>query len=506
MRISGWMLGIATILFMGLTAVCAILTFGLTRQAVIDFNILSDSPGDMLGYVLGVSDPFATPTSNPLITPTAVVIHVATQPSATPLPGTTFTPEPTGDATTVLPTITPIDASEVDETAVLGPRRMNILLLGIDQRSATDDPGPFRTDTMMLISIDPVQRTVGIISIPRDLWVTIPGFQPNRINTANLLGDNAAYPGGGGPALAAATVTANLGIEVHRYLMVNFEAFDSIVNILAPEGVEICVEQYIFDDHYPDALYGTITVEFQVGCQIMNGERLLQFARTRATQGSDFDRARRQQQVMTAMREHVLQLGNIPNLIAQVPTLFNEMSSNIRTNLTPAEIIALGRLMTQIDSADIHTGVISNLYVTLGTDPTTGAQVLIPNQTRIADLIQQTFYPDSIPTEAELRARAEGENATIVVYNNTDIQGLASDTALWLNSRGIITDGISTIPNAPNRPTYIRDYTGNRWTARYLATVLGISFDRIEPGADGLTTADIMIVVGTDILPLIGGD
>src|SRR5690606_10616311 len=141
-----------------------------------------------------------TPTNTPTPLP----------PTATPRPGDT--PAPTSAA----PTATPDPLAEYTWD---DPRQINILLLGIDQRRG--ETGSFNTDTMIVLSINPVRKTVGMLSIPRDLWVQIPGYQPNRINTANRLGDAGGYPGGGA-ALAARTVTENLGIQVDKYVLINF--------------------------------------------------------------------------------------------------------------------------------------------------------------------------------------------------------------------------------------------------------------------------------------------
>ncbi len=507
MRIPGWLIGIGVIVFIMLTGVCALATFGLTRQAVIDMQkgpgILFESPGDALSVLLGYEDPFAasaTPTYDPYLALTPVVVPTIALPTATPMPGVTYTPAPTAVMVEPPPTISQV----VDNDTLPDPRRITILLLGIDQRSATDDPGPFRTDTMIVVSIDPVRKSVGMISIPRDLWVTIPGYEPNRVNSANLLGDGDAYPGGG-PALAAVTVSHNLGVHVDNYILVNFDAFVAVVETLTPDGLEVCVEEYIDDPDYPDALYGTLHVTFQPGCQIMDSEQLLQYARTRATSGGDFDRARRQQQVLTTMREHVLSVGGITTFITQAPRLWEELAGSFRTDLTLEEIIALGRLMGEIDSEDVHSGVISNLYINLGTTAT-GDQVLIPRTESISFLIQQTFFPHEVPGIAELRELAEGEAASIVVFNNTDTQGLATQTSEWLVSQGVRVAAVDNVPNAPNLPTYIQDYTGNPWTARYLAALLGLTPDRIQPGADGLTAEDVMVVVGPDIVSLMEGE
>ncbi|MFN2269649.1 MAG: LCP family protein, partial [Anaerolineae bacterium] len=109
-----------------------------------------------------------------------------------------------------------------------GTDRLNILVMGIDQRE--HEEGPWRTDTMLVLTIDPVTLSAGVLSIPRDLWVPIADYgEQARINQAHFLGEVYDYPGGG-PALAAKTVQYNLGIHIHHYARVNFTAFEQVID------------------------------------------------------------------------------------------------------------------------------------------------------------------------------------------------------------------------------------------------------------------------------------
>jgi LCP family protein required for cell wall assembly len=471
------MLVLVALLLVVATAVCAVGSYGFARQIAVD---LADS-----GVAVAGAGFDAFLESQPTVTPTTAPPTDTPRPGETPLPPTpTATLGPT-------PTLDPLAGYQWDD-----PRRLNVLVMGIDQR--TGEEGAFRTDTMIVVSIDPVRKTVGMLSVPRDLWVDIPGYQPNRVNTANYLGDSSGYPGGG-PALAARTITDNLGIKIDRYLRVNFDVFTQVVNLVAPNGVEVCPTEAIDDDHYPDAGYGTITVHFDPGCQRLEAERLLQYARTRATEGSDFDRAQRQQEVIKALRDAVLNAGGIVNFIGQIPALWDSLSGAYVTDLTLEEIIALGALASEIPRENIQSGVINNLYVDLASTAS-GEQVLVPRYDAIRSLMDDVFNPRVNVTLSELRERAAAENAEIVVYNNTDIPGLAGQTRDWLNGQGLsITSQPGNVPEPGNTPTVIRDYTGRLWTARYLAALLGLPADRIQPGNDGLTSADVMIVAGSDM-------
>jgi LCP family protein required for cell wall assembly len=482
MRIPAWLFVVGIVVFVGATGLLAVAAFSVARQVAIDAPLIFET-GPSFEEILQA------------------------QPSATQIPQMTATLAPTtAPGETAAPTIPSQPTGTLDPSAAIAdwpPGKFNILLLGIDQRSALNEDGPFRTDTMMVVSVDSIRKTAGILSIPRDLWVAIPGFQSGRINTANSLGDANGYPGGG-PALAAATVRGTLGIPIEKYILINFDVFTTLVTTIAPNGTEICIPQAIDDDHYPDAGNGTIQVHFDAGCQSLDSERLLQYARTRATERSDFDRANRQQEVLRALRDQVLNVGGITSFIGQAPVLWDQLTGNLKTNLTLDEILSLGKLVQEIPQENFHFGVIDNLYVDLATT-SSNEQVLVPKLNAIRLLIQQVFNPQDDLSLSELRTKAEAEQATIVVFNNTDVTGLANQTRDWLAGKGVTITNVGNTPSPTNADTVIHVYTGKMWTARYLAALMGISSDQIEPGADGLTNEDIAVITGKDIQPILSG-
>ena len=154
--------------------------------------------------------------------------------------------------------------------------RITALVLGIDERAQEDDF--WRTDTMILATLDPVTMRVGVLSIPRDLWVHIPGYTENRINTAHMLGDAYEHPGGG-PALAVETVEYNLGVEIDYYVRFNFQAFVELVDRIG--GIDVDVPEDIDDPEYPDYNYGFDPLFIEAGLHHFYGEEALKYARTR---------------------------------------------------------------------------------------------------------------------------------------------------------------------------------------------------------------------------------
>jgi LCP family protein required for cell wall assembly len=453
MRIPGWLFVIGIILFVGLTGLLSVLAFSVARQIAID-------SANIIGQPLSIEQLVAAQ-------PTATSIPATATPAPTTAPGETAAP--TAQATATL--------DPAAQYVWTDPRRINILLLGIDQRTALNETGPFRTDTMMLVSVNPVAKTAGVLSIPRDLWVNIPGYQPGRINTANALGDANGYPGGG-PALAAETVRQTLGMPVDKYILINFDVFLSVVNTVSPDGTEICVREVIDDPHYPDAGFGTIHVHFDPGCQILDAEQLLQYARTRATQGSDFDRAARQQEVLRALRDKVLSVGGIAAFIGQAPALWEDLADSVKTNLTLDEILKLGSLLGEIPKDGIQFGVINNLYVDLAST-SSGDQVLVPKLNAMRLLIEQVFNPPRSLSLSELRSRAEAENASIVVFNNTDVAGVGG-----ANPRLAGGQGCEHRPGGQRPHTQQHQHADSRLHGQNLDGALSGESDGYLPGSD----------------------
>lgn len=285
-----------------------------------------------------------------------------------------------------LPSLTPRQDDSNSEAVWSGKDRVNVLLLGVDTRP--DERGqPTRSDTIMIASIDPVHKTGALVSVPRDLWVPIPidSSRPieDKITAAHFYGDYFNYPGGG-PALAKRTIEYNLGVRIHYYAKIDFDGFEQVVDTLG--GISVCVERPLIDNEYPTRDYGYMQVYIPAGLQHLDGERALQYARSRH-QDSDFGRVRRQQQVLMAIRDKALRLDILPKL----PQLMQQFSDSIETDLSPLEIIQLANLAMQIDRSSIKNVVLDGDAVesfwTSG-----GAAALMPVRSEIQKIISETLY------------------------------------------------------------------------------------------------------------------
>jgi LCP family protein required for cell wall assembly len=262
--------------------------------------------------------------------------------------------------------------------------RTNVLLLGIDRRGGTG--WTYRTDTIVVVTADPVHRTAGMLSIPRDLQLTIPTVGDDRINTANVYGYLRNYPGGG-PALLEATIQTNFGIPIDRYVMVDFTTFTAIVDALG--GIDVDVPKALTDTKYPDPKpgdpYAYKTVHFDPGLQHMNGKRALVYARSRMST-SDFDRAMRQQLILIAIRHKALSLAGIPRW----PALAAILTSGLKTDMSPGDMIALGFLAVEIGPSNLEQVVLQHPLVS-SYRRADGAAVQLPNWDLINPVIDELF-------------------------------------------------------------------------------------------------------------------
>lgn len=209
------------------------------------------------------------------------------------------------------------------------PSIENILLLGIDN----DGSDRSRTDTMMVLSWDKSDGKMRILSLMRDIYAEIPGYQSYKLNTAYYLG---------GIQTAKDTVSGMFGIPIHHYAMIDFDNFESIIDLGFPKGVEINVEKEMSEQ---------IGVTLTPGVQKLNGQELLGYARFRADAEGDFGRVRRQQEVLTAIKEEAVQAGTLLRL----PKVLGALSNYIETDLSEkdAMIRMLPALITK--GVDVET-------------------------------------------------------------------------------------------------------------------------------------------------------
>jgi LCP family protein required for cell wall assembly len=273
-------------------------------------------------------------TATPAEQPIAVTPTVVAQPTDTPAPGA---PSPTPRP--VPPMATPYPAWD-------GTRPVHILLLGVDRRVGEVDPP--RSDTMIIVRIDPVAKRVDMVSIPRDLLVEIPGYYATKVNAAYPFGELDPSIPGGGPTLAAQTVEYNFGIPIDYFAEVDIAGMERVIDILG--GIIIDVPGIIKDDQYPTDDYGFTRIYFTPGLQWMDGVTAVRYSRTRHDDG-DFARQDRQHEVLRAMRQRADQTG----IITRLPQLIDEVGDSVRTDLSIAQVLSLARLGQDIGEGQVYS-------------------------------------------------------------------------------------------------------------------------------------------------------
>jgi LCP family protein required for cell wall assembly len=381
-----------------------------------------------------------------------------------------------------------------------GKERINILVLGIDQRAGEE--GAFRTDTMLVLTLDPVSKTGGVLSIPRDLWVPIPGYGVERINAAHVFGQRDDYPGGG-PALATKTVESNLGIPIHYYARIDFKAFVELVDRIG--GIDIYVEEEIDDPTYPSHdpadPYGYDPLYIEPGQHHFDGEMALKYARTRSTAGSDFDRADRQQKVLKAIFKKVTRLDMLPTLVTQAPQMWHTLQDSVDTNLKLDQIIALARLASEVDLDDVRFGAIDEGY-TIPYVTEDGAEVLILLRDKTRELRDELFTGESAADEEpDGGTLLEEEEATIEVLNGTLKTGLAADVTERLRQENLNVIRTGNAERQDIEESLVIAHTSKPNTTQFIADALNLPQSAVVQGSDPAADVDISVILGADYRP-----
>jgi LCP family protein required for cell wall assembly len=231
------------------------------------------------------------------------------------------------------------------------PPVQRILLLGSDERGESSG-GVWLTDAIMVVTLDSENMRIGMLGIPRDLWVSPPTLWEMRINQVDYLGDQHGYPGGG-TALLADTLKETLGLEIDHYLRIRQEGFVQAIDAIGGVTIELdCpLQEFAPADQGSDQPYKELYLD--AGPQQLDGQTALKFVTYRYRFG-DWGRAKRQQALLLALREQALRL----NIVPQIPRLWQIAKESIDSDLTLVDWLRLARFALQIDPEAIHGRVI----------------------------------------------------------------------------------------------------------------------------------------------------
>lgn len=385
-----------------------------------------------------------------------------------------------------------------------GSSRVTILIMGLDYDDTEARKTP-RTDSMMLFSMDPQTNTAGIMSINRDLWVNIPGFDYGKINTAYFLGESYQLPGLGA-GLAVETVEDFLGVPINYYARVDFDAFVKLIDEIGGLDIDVpyktkisIIGGYTITDE-KGRTYTREEMTLKRGLQHMDGKTALAYARSRHTAGGDYDRAARQQQVVDAIRGRVLALNMLPTLIAKAPKLYSDLSQGVHTNLTLSQIIQLALYAGKIPSQNIKHGLITedSAYITMSAD---GQSILVPIMEKIRAVRDETFATSgplgtSLVSSDPLELM-KAESARVSIRNGSSVEGLALLSAQYFQQQGV--NVIEQGAGDNYGYSYIIDITGKPYTLQYFSRLLNLTPAQILSAPyDPNSSVDVIVVLGND--------
>lgn len=378
--------------------------------------------------------------------------------------------------------------------------RINILVMG---EGGEGHDGPHLTDTMLFVTFKPSTSEVGILSLPRDLWIPLPEGGSNKINAINAYAEQ-AQPRSGGET-ASKVISRLLDQPIDYYVRVDFSAYKTLVDDVG--GITVNVDQAFTDYAYPtdDELYKTVS--FQKGWQTMNGDTALEYVRSRHGnngEGSDFARSRRQQKVMLALKDKLVSFDTLLNP-SRVASVLETLQSHVVTNMELWEIVALAKDLRHVDQSTLVHRVLDDnpegpLYATTVTVSNGDAYVLLPRKgdwsdiQRIADRILQTKSDGSSSKTAAKPLRVE-------VQNGTPQAGLAKKTQDLLAKVGYDVVRIGNAKETSGHPrTTVYDLTNGAHPEELqtIRNMLGADVALTLPGylSSGLTPSNIALSNG----------
>jgi LCP family protein required for cell wall assembly len=382
--------------------------------------------------------------------------------------------------------------------------RINILLMGM---GGINHPGGMLTDSIMVLSIKPSTKQMALISVPRDLYVSIKGTGDAKINSAlsleynrylakecgkkpeNFCKSKAVLSGAN---FEAETVGTVLDIPINYYILADFSAFEKLIDQLG--GVDVYVDRAISDPLFPDAqMKGYSPFKISVGQQHLDGATALKYARSRETT-SDFDRAARQQKVFQAVKDKALQSGVLANP-KKIMDIVGTLGESVRTNLSPAELKELAITLKEVPKDSVNTKVFTNSVGGELEDFNNGVYYLKPkggSYAKIQAIVENIF-------NSEYQSR---ETATVAIYYNA--KGYTAANNLSKDLRDKYSYEIFSIAQSKTAitATTVTDYSGGNKpkTIKFLSELLKSATETKTRGKG--TTPDITISLGPDYIPV----
>ncbi|MBI2723980.1 MAG: LCP family protein [Chloroflexi bacterium] len=379
--------------------------------------------------------------------------------------------------------------------------RINILVMGLDRRAREGDI-PTRTDSLFVVTVDPKTNTTGILGIPRDLLVDIPGKEggtyQDRINTVYVVGETSKYPEGG-VGLMKEVLQTNLNIKIDKYVLLDLKGFETIIDDLG--GIEVDVPDEVYDPYYSETeIPGDyFPVHFYPGKQFMDGRTALAYSRVRFS-SDDLDRIQRQQRVIFA----TIDRANNLNVLKNAVSLWSKYKGAVQTDIADFEIPKYALLANDVKD-NIHAVSLGPATVPYTTDK--GAAVLLGNKEKMQQIVDSVFQ--DTPTGATPQATIAPAPIRVQVQNATGTEGLAARVVAYIAGKGYPQNDLNSanvFDGASRTTSVILDIDGtNRSNAYLLADWLKIPVSAVRDATAAEKTAlagapaDVVVILGSDV-------
>jgi len=385
-----------------------------------------------------------------------------------------------------------------------GDGRVNILLVGVGGPEHSD--GPNATDTLLIASIDPVNNTADLLSIPRDLWVRIPTNGSAKINAAYLYGretaeGDEAEQQRAGLELLDKTLAPIVGVPIHYRALVDFAAFREVVNALGGVDINVPKDLAVSEQLWDEATGKNYKLNVLAGQQHFDGTKALFFSRSRKTSsGGDFDRTERQKLVMIALKEKGITAGTFSNPI-RIIQLLESLGENVYTDFDTESIKCLYARMSAIPSSAIKSlDTVTPPNDLLTTANLGGTSVVRPkaglfNYDDLQAYVRKSFRDGFLAKE----------NASVAVYNATSTDGAATQQADLLKTYGYNVTTVDSAPTLTNpAQTVVVDLgeQDDRYTKHYLGLRYSTTVTDKMPESTGITPPSgtrFVVILGSDV-------
>jgi len=360
---------------------------------------------------------------------------------------------------------------------------VTILLIGGDNDYVLD----MNTDTMIVVVVNKKTKQVSLLSIPRDLWVHIPGYDWSRINTAHRIGARYKYPGGG-PGLLMRTIKERLGIPIDHWVRLSFQGFVRAVDEVG--GVDVTLACPVNLRFRPPQSVDEEEMILEPGVHHLDGDAALLFVRTRRD-GSDLERTRRQQEFLRAVWDRARR----PDIITKIPGLWAALQGSFDTDLNLGNVLALAPAVLDLEPQRVRSCYIGRDQVRHWTTPA-GWWVLVPISEKVQEVVASLYAPPA-PDEDWLAQEA----ARIQVRNGTYRSELALIVADRLRWQGLQVVGTGSADRPDYPKTQIIVSGDKPRTLEFLTLLLGVEAENVIQRPDPGQPADIQVILGADYDP-----